>query len=253
MSPHHPLRRALATAALILTALVSLPALTPALRAAILEHDLQQGLAYLRTSELPADLATIETTLTNRPALVLDLRHTTAADDSTASLGRFLSRAPAATRFVRLVLVSRHTDKSLLKQLATPHPGVVLLGAQAADLTLDVSVATTPEDDALAYEALNSGVSLDKLLSGTTPQKARHDEASLVRAHANGNGNGNGRSSPADEPENDPANDPATGAIHETSSEEAKAEAPKPPAQPVDRVLLRAVQLHRTLLALKKL
>jgi hypothetical protein len=249
MSPHHPLRRALPTAALILTALVSLPALTPALRAAILEHDLQQGLAYLRTSELPADLATIETTLTNRPALVLDLRHAAADDESAASLGRFLSRAPTATRFVRLVLVSRHTDKSLLKQLATPHPGVVLLGAQAADLTLDVSVATTPEDDALAYEALTSGVSLDKLLSGTTPQKARHDEASLVRAHANGNG----RSSLADEPENDPANDPATGAIHETSSEEAKAEAPKPPAQPVDRVLLRAVQLHRTLLALKKL
>ncbi|ATC63187.1 hypothetical protein CMV30_04020 [Nibricoccus aquaticus] len=240
-----PLRRALAFTAL-LAALVALPAFTTTARAATLEHDLQQGLHYLRTADLAVDSATVEKTLATRPALVLDLRHTTADDDTSATLGRLLSRPPATVRFARLILVSKATAPSLLKQLATPHPGVVILSAQTEGLTPDISVGTTPEDDALAYDAFASGVSLDKLLSGTTPQKARYDEATLVRDHANGT---NGRTPPADEPELEPA---------PTSDQPAPADVPvatveKPAPQPVDRVLLRAVQLHRTLLALKKL
>jgi hypothetical protein len=245
MSPHHLLRRALATAALILTALVSLPALTPSLRAATIEHDLQQGLAYLRTGDLTADLVIVEKTLAARPALILDLRHTVSDEDTAAHLGRLLARAPASARFARLILVSRDTAPAVLKQLATPHPGVVILAAQTEDLTPDVSVATTPAADALAYEALTSGISLDKLLSGTTPQKARYDEATLVRDHANGT---NGRTSPADEPELEPV--PAS---EQPANTVPVATVEKPAPQPVDRVLLRAVQLHRTLLALKKL
>jgi len=217
--------RAFAFAAL-LAAFVALTAFTTTARAATLEHDLQQGLHYLRTADLAADSATVEKTLSTRPALVLDLRHAAADDDTATALSRLLARPPATARFARIILVSKATAPSLLKQLATPHPGVVILSAQTEGLTPDISVGTTPEDDTLAYDALASGVALDKLLSGSTPQKARYDEATLVRDHANGT---NGRTPPADEPELEPA------------------------PQPVDRVLLRAVQLHRTLLALKKL
>lgn len=218
----------------------------PDTRATTLEHDLQQGLAFLRTADLSTDLAIIEKAIAHRAALVLDLRQTAADDESAATLGRLLSRPPAVVRFARFILVSRNTSPSLLRQLANPYPGVVTLSAQNEGLTPDIPVGTTPEDDVLAYDALTSGASLDKLLSGTTPQKARYDEATLVRDHANG-GNGNGRQQPDEEPEAEPA----------TSSQATLpvpvATVEKPAAQPVDRVLLRAVQLHRTLLALRKL
>jgi hypothetical protein len=245
MNPRRPSFLTLA-AALLLLGVLTPTRFTPALHAATIEHDLQQGLAYLRTGDLVADLAIVEKTLGSHPALVLDLRHATADDESAATLGRLLSRPPATTHFARFILVSRNTAPALLKQLASPYPSVVILSAKTEGLTPDISVGTTPEDDVLAYEALASGVALDKLLSGSTPQKARYDEATLVRDHANG-GNSNGRHQPDDEPETEPA-----------TSEQSSATAPvatveKPATQPVDRVLLRAVQLHRTLLALKKL
>jgi hypothetical protein len=246
MSPHHLLRRALATAALTLAAFLSLPAFTPVAHAATLEHDLQQGLHYLRTADLAADSATVEKTLSTRPALILDLRQAAADDDTAVTLGKLLSRPPATARFARLILISKNTAPALLKQLANHHPGVVTLSARIEGLIPDLAVATTPEDDTLAYEALASGVTLDKLLSGSTPQKVRYDEATLVRDHANGT---NGRTPPADEPELEPtpaSEQSATGNVPVATVE-------KPAPQPVDRVLLRAVQLHRTLLALKKL
>ncbi len=242
--PH--LRRALATAALLFSAFISLPALSTALRAATIEHDLQQGLHYLRTADLAADSATVEKTIATRPALVLDLRHTTADDDTAVTLGRLLSRPPATARFARLILVSKATAPSLLKQLASPHPGVVILSAQTEGLTPDIPVATTPEEDLLAYDALTGGLSLDKLLSGSTPQKIRYDEASLVRDHANG---ASGRSPAPDEA----APEPAPVSDSSAHSDVPVATVEKPAPQPVDRVLLRAVQLHRTLVALKKL
>jgi hypothetical protein len=249
MSLRYQLRRALATAALILAPVAPLSALTPALRAAPIEHDLQQGLAYLRTRDLAADISLVENTLAIRPALVLDLRQATADDETARALGKLLARPPATARFSRMLLVSRSTAPALLKQLATTFPGTVILAARTDGLSPDISVGTTPEEDALAYEALTSGVSLDKLLNGTTPQKVRYDEASLVRDHANG-GNGN-RSQPTDEP--DAESDSPEETDSTTATDKTKPTVAKPPAQPVDRVLLRAVQLHRTLLALKKL
>ncbi|MGC4072696.1 MAG: hypothetical protein QM760_09285 [Nibricoccus sp.] len=220
--------------------------LTPALHAATIQHDLQQGLAYLRTGDLSADLSIVEKTLASNSALVLDLRHTASDDESAATLGRLLSRPPATARFARFILVSGSTSPALLKQLTAALPGVVILSAKIEGLTPDISVGTTPEEDTLAYDALTSGVTLDKLLSGSTPQKVRYDEATLVRDHANG-GNGNSHRQTDDETGAEPV------ASEQSSSNAPVATVEKPTPQPVDRVLLRAVQLHRTLLALKKL
>ena len=241
------LRRAFAAAALLLGASLSLPVFTPAAHAATIEHDLQQGLHYLRTADPAADSATLEKTLSTRAALVLDLRHAVADDDTAASIGNLLARPPATSRFARFILVSQATAPALLKQLSTPYPGVVILSAQTAGLTPDISVATTPEEDVLAYDALTGGFSLDKLLSGSTPQKIRYDEASLVRDHANG-GNGRGAQSLGE-----PAPEPASGSDPSANSDIPVATVEKSAPQPVDRVLLRAVQLHRALIALKKL
>lgn len=242
MSPRRPSAFAIASAFLLL-AVFGPACVTPALHAATTEHDLQQGLAYLRATELTPDLAVIEKQFAAHASLILDLRHTAADDDSAAALGRLLARSPATPHLARFILISESTSPALLKQLAIDLPGTVTLAAQTKNLHPDIAVSTTSDEDNLAYDALTSGVSFDKLLSGTTPQKARYDEASLVRDHANG---ANGRYQPPDEPELEPANS-------EQSDTPPAAAIEKPAPQPVDRVLLRAVQLHRALLALKKL
>jgi hypothetical protein len=251
MSPRRPSRLALATALLVLGTFAP-SSFFPFLHAAPLEHDLQQGLAYLRSSDLDADLLAVEKTLTVRPSLIVDLRQATSGNETATAFARLLAHPPATARFSRIILVSRNTAPSLLKQLAASFPGTVTLAARTEGLNPDVSVITTPEEDTLAYEALTSGAALDKLLSGTTPQKVRYDEVSLTRDHANGS-NSHQRSTAHTDTEVDPASSEQTGATHATPADKAKPTASKPPAPPVDRVLLRAVQLHRALLALKKL
>jgi hypothetical protein len=209
------------------------------LLAAVTEHDLQQDLAYARSASLDTDLEVIAKNLTRHPALILDLRQASATEKSAADLAQLLARAPATPRFVRIILLSKDSSRALMKELTTDFPGVVTISAQSELFTPDIKVAVTAEEDRLAYEALTSGVALDKLLSGSTPQKIRYDEASLVRDHTN-----NGARMPLTEESEDEASAPDTSTA---------ANAPKPAPQPVDRVLLRAVQLHRTLLALKKL
>ena len=213
----------------------------PALLTAAVEHELQQGLTYLRTEEPALDLAIIEKNLATHPALVLDLRASTADEETASSLRRLLARPPATPRFARFILLSESTAKPLLNALRADLPGVVTLAALQSSFTPDIMVATTSEEDAHALDALGRGLSFEKLLSGTTPQKIRYDEASLVRDHAIGNGGS--RTFPSEEITEEPAPDEEPG---NTTAE-------KIPPQPVDRVLLRAVQLHRTLLALKKL
>ncbi len=204
--------------------------------AAITEHDLQQDLAYARSANLDADLEAIGQSLTRHPALVLDLRQAAATEKSAATLAQLLARQPSTPRYVRILLLSKNSSRALMKELTTDIPGVVTLSAQSELFTPDIKVAVTAEEDRLAYEALTSGTPLDQLLSGSTPKKIRYDEASLVRDH------NNTKQPPArDEP--DTSDDTTAPAAQE----------PKPNTPPVDYVLLRAVQLHRTLLAMKKL
>jgi hypothetical protein len=82
-------------------------------------------------------------------------------------------------------------------------------------------------DERLAYAALAEGTDPAALLDDT-PTKVRNDEASLAREYA--------LEAPTDS---------STSTNRSTRSSER--------TPPIDRVLLRAVQLHRTLLALKKL
>lgn len=211
------------------------------LSAAFTRHNLELDLAYARSTDITADLDAIAHSLSKHPAIVLDLRQDGATEKSAADLARLLTRPPATPRFVRIILLSKDSSRALMKELTTDIPGVVTLAAQSELFTPDIKVAVTPEEDRLAYEALSHGVALSKLLSGSTPQKIRYDEASLVRDHTN-----NGARMPlTEESEDEPASDAPTAT--------PPADAPKPAPQPVDRVLLRAVQLHRTLLALKKL
>jgi hypothetical protein len=209
-----------------------------ALVAAITEHDLQQDLAYARSADLDADLEALAQSLTRHPALVLDLRQTAATEKSATALAQLLARTPAATpRFVRIILLGKNSSRTLMKELTTDIAGVVTLSAQSELFTPDIKVAVSAEEDRLAYEALIRGTPLDQLLNGSTPKKIRYDEASLVRDH----------NSPRQPAQREPPEEDHDGAAGPDAAE------PKPAAPPVDYVLLRAVQLHRTLLAMKKL
>jgi hypothetical protein len=204
------------------------------------EHDLQQDLAYARSTDLDTDLEAIDKKLIRHPALVLDLRQAAATEKSAATLASLLARPAATPRFVRILLLGKDSSRALMKELTTDLPGVVTISAQSELFTPDIKVAVTAEEDRIAYEALTGGLALDKLLSGSAPQKIRYDEASLVREHSTNSA----RQPITDEPEEE-----ATSPTPATSTLDAQ----KPAPQPVDRVLQRAVQLHRTLLALKKL
>jgi hypothetical protein len=205
--------------------------------AAITEHDLQQDLAYARSANLDADLDAIDQSLTRHPALVLDLRQAAATEKSAATLAQLLARPPATPRYVRILLLGKNSSRALMKELTTDIPGVVTLSAQSELFTPDIKVAVTAEEDRLAYEALTGGTPLDQLLSGSTPKKIRYDEASLVREH----------NTPRQPPQRETPEEDHDGAAAPAVQE------PKPNTPPVDYVLLRAVQLHRTLLAMKKL
>jgi hypothetical protein len=205
--------------------------------AAITEHDLQQDLAYARSANLDADLEAIGQSLTRHPALVLDLRQASATEKSAATLAQLLARQPSTPRYVRILLLSKNSSRALMKELTTDIPGVVTLSAQSELFTPDIKVAVTAEEDRLAYEALTGGTPLDQLLSGSTPKKIRYDEASLVREH----------NTPRQPPQRETAEED-----HDDTTAPAVQE-PKPNTPPVDYVMLRAVQLHRALLAMKKL
>jgi hypothetical protein len=199
--------------------------------AAPLERDLGRGLAYVRATQLPEDLPT--KTTAPRSALVLDLRFTPADDTAAQTFGAWLKfRASPAAPIT--VLVNGDTSPLLLRVfLAQPlPPGVVTLGPESTDFTPDVSVHVLPQDDRLAYDALAAATAVDDLITRKL-DKPRNDEARLARQHANG----------ADEEDSAPT--PATPAPA------APATAVKVP--PTDLVLARAVQLHRALLALRRL
>lgn len=217
------------------------PAFIVRARAATMERDLGRGLSYLRATDLVSDLPAIEATLSTRRALVLDLRQLEADEDTARILRGRLSLPAASARTVRLILISGRTSATVLAQLQEDLPGVLTLAAAIPALTPDIGVSIGSSEDRVAYDALATGTPLEKLLDTETPQKLRYDEASLVRDHANGIS----RALPSDfEPGEVAADGEAT------SYSDAAA---KPPAPIIDRVLLRAVQLHRTLIALRKL
>ena len=102
-------------------------------------------------------------------------------------------------------------------------PGIVLIGIAEKGFAPDVAVRATADEEKRAYDALENGTDVAALLADN-PSKVRHDEASLSR----------------DRP------------VEPTPEPPEKANG-KSPVNPVDAVLQRAVNLHRSLLALKRL
>ncbi|MBI5771268.1 MAG: hypothetical protein HZA93_26070 [Verrucomicrobia bacterium] len=197
-----------------------------ATKAADLARDLGEGLAYHRVQRLPADLPASPDSAP-RP-VVLDLRYVLATNGDATALEAWV-RFRATPRSPILILANTDTTSALLTPFrshgAAGH--VVVIGAAAPGFAPDIAVTFSRADERRAYDAFGEGAGLDALLNDT-PDKIRNDEASLLREHPPENGGG----------------DPALG---------SRLPKPDAPAIPVDRVLLRAVQLHRALLALKKL
>ena len=124
------------------------------------------------------------------------------------------------------VLVNSETALTLLHTLTTRNPstGIIVVGVTSAQFRPDSPVTIAAEDEWRAYDALADGATVEALLADN-PGKARNDEASLAKGQ------------PGDVPAELPADAPPV----------------KRTGPPVDVALQRAIHLHRTLVALKRL
>lgn len=188
--------------------------------------DLGQGLAYLRIHSVAESENALRQAVPGAGALVLDLRYATAGDESAAILKSVLAGHPVNPPLI--VLVSPATPPALAPAVAS----ALTLGAPGSVPAPTVVVQTDATTDRRAYDALDTGTPLEQLISGKI-EKERFDEATLVHEFKNGNPD----AAPA------PLPDPTA---------PRPAGAPEKPAPLVDRVLQRAVHLHRALLALRR-
>jgi len=184
-------------------------------------RDLGRGLAYYRVHELPADLPAPPGA---RPGpCVVDLRFARAGEAGASALRAWV-RAGATARTPVFLLENEATSAALRAALPGNGPaGLIVLAPASEGLAADITVRVTADADRGAYDLLEKGASLESLLADN-PDKPRVDEEYLEKEHL----------SDADAP------DVATGGA-------------SPPQPPVDAMLQRAVQLHRGLLALKRL
>lgn len=217
-----------------------------------LEHDLGQGLAYARIADLNKDAAALDEALA-RDAVVIDLRNTRANPEEVARLAQRLDQAPPGPHGLRLILVNPTTDAALVSAVTQDHPRELTLGPKTPALVTDIPVSISVEDDRRAYEALNTGADLEKLIS-SNPEKRRFDEATLAHNHALPPATGPGTTDDDAEPElPTPAADSPAPAGAADAISTAAAPTPTPtPALPHDLVLARAIQLHRAIVAARK-
>lgn len=188
--------------------------------------DLGEGLGYVRVRRLADALPLLDRALADGKALVLDLRYATAAEPDAPALA--LTLAQRARSAPLLVLVSPATPAELAPALSELRPPAITLGVAESRPSPVVVVAQPADVDRRAYDALESGLPLEALITGKI-EKERFGEAELVKEFENGNPD----AAPPAEP------DPS------------KPAAEKAPVL-TDRVLQRAVHLHRALLALKR-
>ena len=201
---------------------------------------LGQNLDYLRVREVPAGLSSGQPSATG--ALVLDLRYTLAGADGGRELTAWLrSRARASAPI--LVLFNGATAENLVAALGlgTLPPGVVTLAPAGASLPADVLVNVDPAADRAAYDAFANGTPLSNLVNAAT-DKPRFDEAELIRRDAEENATGKAAPKAAPQPNSGRGGPPGR-------------RGGGPPQRPptVDALLQRAVQFHRTLLALGRI
>lgn len=201
----------------------------PLLRGATI--DLGQGLGYLRVHSLNADEKAVAEALGSGRALVLDLRGAIADKLNAQSLRDALGHRDGQEPL--FVLVGPLTPPDLAEALAATPGKRVTLGVREAVPAPQVVVRQTAVADSRAYEALESGLPLADLISGRI-EKERYDEAALMHDFRNGN------------PEAQPPPSPDPTAPPPKDGKKAE----KAPVL-IDRVLQRAVHLHRALLALR--
>lgn len=210
------------------SALPAVPSTTPA---APLERDLGHGLTYLRLHTLPADLPIAGA---KTGTVIVDLRYTRGESEAAAALDRWLkARCSAATPV--FVLLNGETAPEVLAWFISHDPlaGLITLGPAGPSFTPDITFKIHPAAERAAYDALEHGTSVETLLTDPT-DKPRHDEAAIALE----------RTAPVEESA-DPGADIA-------NPGEAAAITPTPPRPVIDYVLLRAVQLHHALVALRK-
>lgn len=205
-----------------LTTLLGILGLCTLLRAAE-PVAIDPGLGYLRLASTVESAADLRTALHGSRALILDLRY--AADEPGAATALLeLNSQPAKPMLY--VLVSPATPVTVAEALTRTSTRLVLLGVKGSRPDAQVVVEQSTDTDRRAYEAGKTPAALADLISGKV-EKEHFDEAQLVREFKNGNRDAH----PA---EGDPD---ATGAA---------------PGRLTDRVLQRAVQLHRALQALQR-
>jgi hypothetical protein len=194
--------------------------------------DLGKGLLYRRVHALPADLPTSDPE--KKSAVVLDLRYVATDDAGATALAAWLGFRTAAQPV--FILVNAGTDAALIHALAAHPalPGVVVLGPALPVFTPDVTLKISPDLERRAYDAAEHGSTVESLIVEKA-DKPRYDEAELVKDHVSD-------SAPTTAENNSP-DDPA----------DAPAKKPVPPPPLIDLALQHALQLHRALLALRKI
>lgn len=186
--------------------------------------ELASDLTYLRVHSLVLERETLTATMLKSRALVLDLRYPLDERDAGETLRQELASHPAKPRLY--ILVSPATPVPVVGAIAGSSVKFVTLGVKGSKPEPQVAVLQTAEDDRRAYDAHTAGTSLADLISGKL-DKERFDEASLVLDFKNG------------------LTDDRPGVPPAVKSGDT-------PARLTDRVLQRALHLHRALQALKR-
>jgi hypothetical protein len=188
-------------------------------RPAPIEHEIGNGLVFVRVKAVPADLPAKPPGRV--PPCIIDLRYVQADSDAAAAFSAWL-KFRATPRTPVFVLANAETSSALIKVLATHDrgTGIAVVGIPRGSFRPDVAVKSAPEDERRAYDALEGGAAIATLLSDN-PDKVRNDEASLSKDR-----------------------------VAEATADSAQ---PKRAAPPIDFTLQRAVHLHRALVALKKI
>jgi hypothetical protein len=196
-----------------------------------LTRDVGENLRYVRAHVVPADLPS---PVAKPGAVILDLRYTLAEAGAPMALAAWIKSQSAAS--TPLIVLMNHDTAPALRESLAAHinrSGLITIGRASSDITPDLAIESTSEEERRAYDALENNSSIESLITENA-QKPRIDEASIMRARADPD---------SAEADTDFPEDP--------TSPEKKMEAAPPP--PVDRALQRAIHLHRALLALKRL
>ena len=213
----------------------------PTAHAAPLTRDLGQDLAYHRVATLPADLPVIDAG--HKQPCVLDLRYARGDASAGTALDAWL-KFNATSRAPVFLLINADTAPAVLTPLAArlPAPGLIVIGTAATVLKPDLALKIVPAEERRAYEALAAGATVESL-TNDSPGKVRNDEARLAKDHR-------GQADPATfaRPDDDPPDD----FTPELPPGEKSAKPAAPPPL-IDLALQRAVHLHRSLKALKKI